>query len=117
MSSLFIIAPPGPVSNLQVTMPSATTITITWTVDGDVDRFDIAFSSTFNRCSVAQGATPISEASDGSVMSHTLYNLNEDSRYTITVTAINSAGSTMAMITADTLTSGNADYVIVMCMH
>ena len=38
--------------------------------------------------------------------SHTLSNLNEDSRYTIVVRAINTAGSTNATITADTLTSG-----------
>jgi predicted phage tail protein len=57
----------------------------------------------------------ISDAS--SVRSHTLRGLNEDSRYTITVRAINTVGSTMATTSADTLTSGNADYVIVMCMH
>jgi predicted phage tail protein len=44
---------------------------------------------------------------DGSsVRSHTLTGLNEDSRYTITVRAINTMGSAIATVTADTLTSG-----------
>ena len=46
---------------------------------------------------------------NSSVMSHTLSSLNEDSNYSITVTAFNIAGSTMAMTSADTLTSGDAD--------
>jgi hypothetical protein len=37
---------------------------------------------------------------------HILRGLNEDSRYTITVMAINIVGSTMATVTAVTLTSG-----------
>jgi hypothetical protein len=41
-----------------------------------------------------------------SVRSHTLRGLNEDSRYTITVRAINTVGSTIATITTDTPTIG-----------
>jgi ferredoxin-NADP reductase len=38
--------------------------------------------------------------------SYTLNSLNEDSRYTITVKAFNSVGSTMAKVFGDTMTSG-----------
>jgi hypothetical protein len=110
----FHLAPPGPVSNLRVTTRSATTITISWTASGVIE---ITYSYTVNRCSAPPGVPLSDTISAGFATSHTLGNLNEDSSYTITVTAINSAGSTMAMITADTLTSGNADYVIVVCMH
>ena len=96
---------PGPVSNLQVTTPTATTLTITWTVSGSIDRFEVAYNYTVNRCSAPQGAPRTDTISDGSMRSHTLRGLNEDSNYTITVRAINTAGSTMATITADT---GNA---------
>ena len=97
--------PPGPVSNLQVTTPTATTLTITWTVSGSIDRFEVTYSYTVNRCSAPQGAPRTDTISDGSMRSHTLRGLNEDSNYNITVRAFNAAGSTMATITADT---GNA---------
>jgi hypothetical protein len=107
---------PGSVSNLRVTTRSATTITLTWIVDGFPDQFEVTYSYATNSCPETGGpSTDI--ISDGSTRSHTLSDLNEDSRYTITVRAINTVGSTMATTSADTLTSGNADYVIVMCMH
>ena len=96
---------PGPVNNLRVTTPTATTLPLTWTVSGFPDRFEVTYSYTVKRCSAPQGAPRTDTISDGSVRSHTLRNLNEDSSYTITVRAINTAGSTMATITADTLTS------------
>ena len=99
--------PPGQVSNLQVTMPAATTLTITWTVSGSIDRFEVTYSYTVNRCSAPQGVPRTDAISDGSMRSHTLRDLNEDSSYTITVRAINTAGSTMAMTTGSTSTAGN----------
>ena len=60
----------------------------------------------FNRCSAPHGAPRTDNISDGSMRSHTLRGLNEDSRYTIIVRAFNNEGSTMETIMADTLTSG-----------
>ena len=91
-------------SNLQVTTPTATTLPITWTVSGFVDRFEITYSYTVNGCLETGG--PITINIDGVIRSYTLEDLNEDSSYTITVRAINSAETTTATVTADTLTSG-----------
>ena len=103
-------------SNLQVTTPTATTLTITWTVSGSIDRFEVTYSYTVNRCSAPQGAPRTDTISDGSMRSHTLRDLNEDSSYTITVRAINTAGSTMETITADTLTSGEINIFNFYCL-
>ena len=46
--------------------------------------------------------------SNGSVRAYTLGNISEDSNYTITVTAINSAGSTNDTVEEDTPTSSEA---------
>ena len=97
---------PGPVINLRVTTRAATILTITWAMSGDIDRFEVTYSYTVNRCSAPQGATQTDMISDSSMRSHTLRDLNEDSSYTITVRAINDEGSTMATIMADTVTSG-----------
>ena len=101
---VFLLVAPGPVNNLQVTTPSATTLPITWTASLTVDRFEVTYSYTVNRCS-EQGTSVTDVITDGSVRAHTLSGLNEDSRYTITVRAINTEGSTMATMTADTLTA------------
>ena len=89
-----------------MTTPTATTLTLTWITSGDIDRFEVTYSYVVKRCSAPQDSPYTDTISDGSVRSHTLRNLNEDSSYTITVRAINTAGSTMDTITADTLTSG-----------
>jgi hypothetical protein len=94
------------IRNLQATMSTATTITITWTVSGPVDRYDIAYNYTIQRCSAVQGAHRRDNISGGPTRSHTLRGLNEDSIYSITVRANSSAGSTMATVTAATNTSG-----------
>ena len=95
--------PPGLVTNLHVTTPTATTLPITWTVSGSIDQFEVTYIYTVNRCSAPRGA-PRTDTT--TMTSHTLSNLNEDSSYTITVRAINTVGSTMATITVDTLSSG-----------
>ena len=102
----FYTDPPGPVSNLQVASRTATGLTIAWTVSGSIDRFEVAYSYTVNRCSAPQGAPRTDTISDGSMRTHTLRDLNEDSRYTITVRAINIAGTTMATTMVDTGISG-----------
>ena len=109
--------PPGQVNNLRVTSPTATILPITWTVSGSIDRFEVTYNYTVNRCSAPQGAPRTDTISDGSMRSHTLRGLNEDSSYTITVRTINTAGSTMATVTAGTLTSGNAGHCILCVIH
>ena len=99
--------------NLQVTTNTATTLTLTWMASGDIDRFEVTYSYTVKRCSAPQGAPRTDTISDGSVRSHTLTNLNEDSSYTITLRAINTAGSTMDTITADSLTAGEENQSII----
>ena len=94
-------------NNLHVTTPTATTLNIFWNVSGDIDRFEVAYSYTVNRCSAPQVAPLTDTISDGSMRSYILRDLNEDSNYTITVIAINYAGSTLSVATAKTLPSGN----------
>ena len=50
--------------------------------------------------------------SNGSVRSYILRDLSEDSNYIITVTAINTVGSTNDTIVEDTPTSGEAKIII-----
>ena len=95
-----------PVTNLQVTTPTATTLPITWMAFGTINRFEVTYNYTVNRCSASPGGPITDTISNGSVRAHTLSGLNEDSSYTITVRAINTAGSTMATISANTLTAG-----------
>ena len=99
---------PGPVTGLQVTTRTEFTLHITWTVSADIhiDRFEVTYSYTVNRCSSPPGAQPTDTITAGSTRSHTLTGLNEDSNYSITVRAINNEGSTMATVSADTMTSG-----------
>ena len=102
----YCIASPEPVNNLQVSTLAATTLTITWTASGSIDRFEVRYSYTVNRCSAPRSAPRTDTISDVSMRSYILRDLNEDSSYTITVRLINAAGSTMATVFVDTLTSG-----------
>ncbi len=105
---------PGEPSALTVTIDTATSITITWTQSSDIfiDRYEVSYMYTIRRCqpSPGQGMNTLS----GSARSHNLTSLNEDSIYTITVTAINDEGSRSSTITADTSTSGN--HTIISCV-
>ena len=107
----------GLIRNLRVTTPTTTSLTITWTVSGSIDRFEVTYSYIVNRCS-AQGASQTDTISDGSMRLYTLRDLNEDSFYTITVRAINAAESTMSTIAANTSISGTytifTNYIICM---
>ena len=99
---------PSQVNSLRVTTSTATTLTINWTVSGVIDQFEVTYNYTINRCSVPRltFSSLTVNISNGSMRSHTLRDLNEDSNYTINVTAVNAAGSTMATITAATMTAG-----------
>ena len=98
---------PGPVTGLEVTTRTDTTLHITWTVSADIhiDRFEVTYNYTVNRCS-DKGHQRTDDITDNSTRSHTLTGLNEDSNYSITVRAINNEGSTNATVSANTLTSG-----------
>ena len=110
---------PGPINGLRVTVHTATSITITWTQITNIfiDRFEVTYSYTVWRCSASPSASHTDSISDGTMRSHTLSGLNEDSDYTITVRAINDAGSSMATTTATTDTSGNHMNLIITILH
>ncbi len=107
------VMPDAP-SDLTVTMVTATSITITWTQSSDIfiDTYEISYMYTIRGCSASpgQGMNTLS----GSARSYNLMSLNEDSTYTITMTAINDEGSRSSTITADTSTSGN--HTIISCV-
>ena len=106
---------PRPVTGLQVTTRTDTTLHTTWTVSADIhiDRFEVTYSYTVNRCSDTPSAQRTDNITAGSTRSHTLTGLNEDSNYSITVRAINNEGSTMATVSADTMTSG--EFIVITC--
>ena len=92
-------------TSLQATSSTVTTINISWSVTGFVDHFQVSHTHTVKRCSEV-GSPGMETISDSSARAHTLSNLEEDSSYTITVRAINTAGSAMAVVTASTLPTG-----------
>ncbi len=102
---------PDAPSALTVT---ATSITITWRQSSDIfiDRYEVSYMYTIRRCSASPGQSM--NTISGSARSYNLMSLNEDSTYTITVTAINDEGSRLNTITADTSTSGN--HTIISCV-
>ena len=88
---------------------TSTTIALSWTQSGSsVDSYTVSYNYTIRRC----GSGPVSGSeviSDGNVRSFmiTLTDLEEDSDYTITLTAISAAGQlTSNQITTTTTTSG-----------
>ena len=84
---------------------------LSWDATGFIDRFEIAYNYTINMC-LEIGEHLVVNISNGSVRSYTLRDLSEDSNYSITVTAINTVGSTNDTIVEDTLTSGEATIII-----
>jgi hypothetical protein len=93
------------VSITRVASPTATSLRVTWTVSGFIDQFEVTYRYTTNRCLDIGGPITV-YINDGSVRAYTLDNLNEDSKYTITVRAINTEGPTMASVIANTSTAG-----------
>ena len=100
--------------SLAAHSPTATTISLTWNMTGNIfiEIFEISYSYTVTTCTAPAGSGMVT-ISDGTRRSHTLNGLNEDSQYTITVTAINNQGQTMATTTASTDTSSENIYMIV----
>ena len=69
-----------------------------------IKRFVFSYNYTVNTCTAPAGSGMVN-ISDGTRKSHTLSGLNEDSQYTITVTANNDEGQTMATTTEITTIS------------
>lgn len=95
-------------SELNATASTATTISIAWIVNEDItiDRFEVTYHYSIKQCSAPYDTYNKINITNGTVVTHTLENLNEDSVYTITVTAIyNDSSTTMGTITAETGTS------------
>ena len=84
---------------------TSTTINLSWTQSGSsVDSYTVSYTYTIRRC-----GCPSEEISDGNARSFTLTDLEEDSNYTITLTAISAAGqATSNQITATTSEAGIA---------
>ena len=88
---------------------TSTTIDLNWTQSGSsVDNYTVFYNYTIRRC----GSGPVSgseEISNGNARSFTLTDLEEDSDYIITLTAISPAGQlTSNQITITTDTTGIA---------
>ena len=86
---------------------TSTTIALSWTQSGSsVDSYTISYTYTIRRC----GSGPVSRSegiSDVNARSFTLTDLEEDSDYAITLTAISAAGQlTSNEISATTDTAG-----------
>ena len=87
---------------------TSTTIALSWTQSGSsVDSYRVSYTYNIRMC----GSCPISgneEISDGNARSFTLTDIEEDSDYTITLTAISAAAGqlTSNQITTTTTTRG-----------
>ena len=86
---------------------TSTTIALSWTQSGSsVDSYTVSYNYTIRMC----GSDPMSRSkdiSDGNARSFTLTDLEEDSDYTITLTAISTAGQLNSnQISATTDTAG-----------
>ena len=121
--SILPVLPPGQVTNLVANSLTATSVSLTWSVEktgaGDIfiERFVVLYSYTVNTCTAT--GSGMETITDGEVRAYTLSGLNEDSQYTITVTAINSEGNTSNTTTASTstLSENNGHVCYIFCMH
>ncbi len=91
---------------LSVAMVTSTTISLNWTPsDSSVNRYTISHTHTIKECGL-DTVGPESSISDGNARNFTLTHLEEDSDYTITLTAHGTRGqidyNTVSSATADT---------------
>ena len=87
---------------------TATSITISWSVDSVVDSYEVMWSSEQCPNDVDEGDTIIT---DGST-SYTINNLRGGTSYNITVTATNAAGTSNDTITVKTMEGGACNIII-----
>ena len=99
---------------LMDTTATSTTIALSWTQSGSsVDSYTVSYTYTIRRC----GSGPVSESEEisaGNARSFTLTGLEEDSDYTITLTAISAAGRLPSnQISTTTATAGSYLYACI----
>lgn len=75
-------------------------------MSGVIDRFEVTYSYTIKSC--LEIGRPLTDNITDNTIPYMLENLNEDSIYTITVRAINIAGSANATVIGETRTSGES---------
>ena len=105
---------PGQPTVVMVNSITPTTISLFWTAaNGIVDSYEVMWErDTSGECpDVDEGSTTIT----GSSTSYTISGLQEDSNYTITVTATNAAGSTVS--DSATRTTSEAGKLLSVCLH
>ena len=101
-----LIERPCPLRRLQATNITSTTLSISWEMFNETHHLEIIYGHVVKRCSAPIGLPRKLVIANNSVTSRTLTGLNEDSRYTIIVRAINTEDYTVDTITVDTLTAG-----------
>ena len=90
--------PPSPPMNLRVTATTATSIAVTWEHPGGlVDRYELTYRYIINECGNNMRDPPVIVTLNSSQSSYTIENgpstpVEEDSDYSISLVAINSAG-------------------------
>ena len=91
--------PPGPVANLEMVFPSCNAVMLTWEppLDNDLDHYEISYPGGVVE-SVPVGASPFI---------HTVFGLNENAQYEISVRVVDTQGLSSAAVTvvANTLPS------------
>ena len=94
----------GPVVTVTSTM--STNIVLNWTIPGpEVDRYDVSWER--DTSGVCPNTDSNSASVSGGLDSYTITEVQEDSNYTITVTATNAAGSAVSVpVTAMTGEAG-----------
>ena len=104
---------------IKIPTSTATTISFSWTQPGsDVDSYTVSYTHIIKQC----GSGVVSELqsirlSDGSsARSYELSGLEEDSDYTITLTAITPAGTASSQISATTNTAGIGHTLLLLTM-
>ncbi len=106
-----VVIPSSPlISTLQT---SSTSITITWTqTTGDVvDSYTISYSFMVIGCGGVSGSTGTNNIMgiDGSTRMYTLSGVEEYTEFTITLTAVNGAGSTSV---SRVVYTGTGNYIL-----
>ena len=99
---------------MNATASGPTTITLSWTQSATVDRYTVSYTYTIRRC----GSGPASgseEISNGNARSFTLTDLEEDSDYTITLTAIMISADGQLQITSNQISATTDTAGICIC--
>ena len=82
---------------------TSTTIALSWTQSGSsVDSYTVFYNYTIRRCGSGRRMSGSEEISDGNTRNFTLTGLEEDSDYTVILTAPNTTGQLTFSITTNT---------------